>query len=75
MDTSAEITILIKYSPKREQMLEQIKELSLSIEDESERNQASRISNYQKQDGRFVPNAFKGSSRIAATYTNCEANV
>ena len=41
MDTSAEITILIKYSPKREQMLEQIKELSLSIEDESERNQAN----------------------------------
>ena len=43
MDTSAEITILIKYSPKREQMLEQIKELSLSIEDESERNQANWI--------------------------------
>ena len=43
IDTSAEITILIKYSPKREQILEQIKELSLSIEDESEKNQASRI--------------------------------
>ena len=44
MDLNAEITILIKYSPKREQMLEQIEELSLSTEDESERNQANRIS-------------------------------
>ena len=44
MDLNAEITILIKYSPKREQMLEQIEELPLSIEDESERNQANRIS-------------------------------
>ena len=44
MATSAEINILIKYSPKREEMLEQIKELSLSIEDESERTQANRIS-------------------------------
>ena len=43
IDTNAEITILIKYSPKREQILEQIKELSLLIEDESEKNQASRI--------------------------------
>ena len=43
MDTSAEITILIKYFPKREQMLEQIKELLLSIEDELESNQTNRI--------------------------------
>lgn len=44
MDTSAEITILIKYSPKTEQILEQIKRLSLSIEDESEKNQTIQFS-------------------------------
>ena len=31
--------------------------------------------NYLQQDGQFVANAFKGSSRITATYTNCGANV
>ena len=43
METRAEITILIKYFPKREQMLEQIKELLLPIEDELESNQTNRI--------------------------------
>ena len=70
MDTSGEVTMLIKYSPKREKMLEPIKELLLSIEDES-----TELVNYLQQDERFLPNAFKGTSRIRATDTNCRANV
>ena len=43
MDTSAEIAVLIKYSPKREQKLELIKEVSFE-EDELEKSITNRIS-------------------------------